>query len=172
MAQEKMNFTGLTLRSFSRNAKGGSASFSANLSKTIIKTMGWGEMPDYESSAKLVGALASTQMTLGASGTLADKYQIDIDITSVDGFEGIRKEIKGKRGKGKRHELHFSVKFVDDKGCRYLEEYMLTIPEGKGTMKVVHNPAAIQPKLAGIDDDDKQGTLDDERKKATSADED
>lgn len=171
MAQEKMSFTGMTLRSFTRNAKGGIASFSANLSKSIIKTMGWGEMPDYESSAKLVGALAGTQMTLGAAGTLADKYQIDIDITSVDGFEGIRKEIKGKRGKGKRHELHFNVKFVDDKGCRYLEEYMLTIPEEKGTMTVTHNPAAIQPTLDGVEGD-QQGTLDDERKKATSKDED
>lgn len=41
MAQEKLSFTGITLKSFSRDKKGGKASFSANLSSTVTKKMGW-----------------------------------------------------------------------------------------------------------------------------------
>ena len=171
MAQEELSFTGITLKSFSRDKKGGKASFSANLSNTVKKKMGWGETPEWETSGNPEGALAGLRMKLGMSGTLTDKWEISIDISTVDGFSWVRKELKGKRGKGKRLELHFNVKFMDDKGCQYLEEYMLTVPEGKGTMEVLHNPAAIQPTLPGADDD-KQGTLDDERQKATSKDED
>lgn len=172
MAQEQLSFSGLTLKSFTRDKKGGKASFSANLSAPVAKKMGWGETPEWETSGNPEGALAGLKMTLGMSGTITDRWEIAIDISTVDGFQWVRKELKGKRGKGKRLELHFNVKFMDEKGCQFLEEYMLTVPESKGTMTVTHNPAAIQPTLPGAGDNEKQGTLDEDRKKATSKEED
>ena len=146
--QLRVKFTGVGLKSFTRNAtSGGSASFVANLTGAVIKLMGWDEMRDFEKSTQLEGDLAAQSMIISAADTLAKNYEIEIDIQSVNGFEGIRRELDGKRGKGFKHELHFKVKFADNDGCAKLEWHMLKIPDGKAEMTVLYSPKAVQTEI-------------------------
>lgn len=162
--QLRVSFTGVGLKSFSRSASsGGSASFSANLTAAVIKKMGWGEMRGYEKSTALEGDLAAQKMILGAADTLAKGYEIHVDIQGVGGFEGVRRELEGKKGKGFKHELHFKVKFADNTGCALLEQHMLKIPEGKSSLTVLYTPKAVQGELKEdlSNDDARQAVLED-----------
>jgi hypothetical protein len=144
---ETTSFTGLTCKKVSRGAKNGSANFTAALSAAIIKKMEWDDIRDYEKGVQLEGELAAQTITLGAAGTLLT-WTVDFEATKVANFQSVRREIEGKRGKGYRHELHFVVTFSDPAGARYLEEYMQSVPVGKGTMTVYHS--APQPKQQNL----------------------
>lgn len=135
----KTKFTGLTLKSFTRKPEGIDASFSSNLTAELIRSMGWGELRDHEKSVKLEGSLAAQTITVNGSGTLSS-FEVSIEAQSLGDFEGVRREIEGKKQKGFRHELHFKVKSADRTGARDLEKFILSIPEGKGTMIVMHSP--------------------------------
>lgn len=157
--QLRVDFTGVTLKSISRKpSSGGEAKFSANLTAAVQKKMGWGEMPPYETSANLEGDLAAQSMILGAKDTLMAAYEISVDIQSAGGFEAIRKELPGKRAKGFRHVLHFTVKFADN-AMGLLEEYMLKVPEEKGSMTILYVPRAAQADLPQQTNEQRQATL-------------
>lgn len=156
--QLKTTFTGLTLNSFTRKQSGITASFSANMTQKVAEQMGWRMMSDKETSVALEGALAATVITLSAAGTLST-FNISIDAQSVESFEGVRREVEGKKGKGFRHELHFKVKSADQTGSRDLEKFILSIPEGKGTMVVMHAPAAPKQEELPADPEAAQATL-------------
>lgn len=157
---EQTNFAGVTLLTFTRKAKGGSASFSASLTSAIIKKMEWDDARDFEKGVQLEGELAAQTITLGAAGTLLT-WTVDIEVNKVNGFQSVRRELENKRGKGFRHERHFKIHFADAKGARYLEEFIQSVPDGKGTMTVYHAaPAPKQPTLPGATtEDDKQESL-------------
>jgi hypothetical protein len=144
----KTKFTGVTLKSFTRSEGGISMSISSNLTADLIRSMGWGELRDHEKSVKLEGALAAQTITLNGAGTLSS-FEVSIEAQSVSDFEGVRRELEGKKGKGFKHELHFKAKSADRTGCRDLEKFILSIPEGKGTMIVMHSPA--KPQQEGLD---------------------
>lgn len=159
--QLKTKFTGLTLKSFTRKPESIEATFSANLSAAVIESMGWAELQDHEKSVDLTGALAAQTITLNGQGTLST-FEVSIDAQSVSGFVGVRHEMEGKKGKGYRHELHFKVKSADRTGSRDLEKYILSIPEGKGTMIVMHSPTPPkQGELDGVSqtEEQRQSTL-------------
>lgn len=144
----KTRFTGVTLKSFTRKDDGLEAKMSSNMTSEIIKQMGWTELLDHEKSVDLTGALAAQTITLNGSGTLST-FEVSIEAQSVGAFVGVRREIEGKKQKGFRHELHFSMKSADRTGARDLEKYILSIPEGKGTMIVMHSPTP--PKQGDLD---------------------
>ena len=157
--QKKTNFTGLTLKSFSRSDKGLTASFSANLTEKIIGSMGWASLRDHETSVGLDGKLAAKQVVLSAAGTLSN-IQYHIDAQEICDFEGIRRNLENKKGKGFRHELHFKMKSGDPTGAKALEEFMLSIPPTKGTLVVMHAPPTPkQGTLEGSESDDDQVEL-------------
>ncbi len=145
--QIKTTFTGLTLKSFTRKAEGTTANFSSNLTAALIKSQGWDDLKDYEKSVDLTGGLAAKTVTMNGAGTLSD-VSVSIEAQSVGSFVGVRREIEGKKQKGFRHELHFVVKSADSKAGRHLETYLMSIPEGKGTMVVMHS--ATPPKQEGL----------------------
>lgn len=151
--QLKTKFTGLALKSFTRTNDSLTASMSSNLTADLIKSMGWGELRDHEKSVKLEGALAAQTITLNGAGTLSS-FEVSIEAQSVGDFEGVRREIEGKKQKGFRHELHFKMKSADRTGARDLEKFILSIPKGKGTMIVMHSPTPPkQRELDGIEAD-------------------
>lgn len=159
--QLKTKFTGVTLKSFTRSEKGISMSFSSNLTAELIRSRGWAELGDHEESVRLTGALAAHTITLNGAGTLSS-FEVSIEAQSVGDFEGVRREVKGKKNKGFRHELHFKAKSNDKTGCRDLEKFLLSIPEEKGTMIVMHSPdKPKQGDLEGIEADEEaaQSTL-------------
>jgi hypothetical protein len=147
--QLKTKFTGVTLKSFTRSESGISMSFSSNLTAELIRSRGWSELRDHEKSVKLEGALAAQTITLNGAGTLSS-FEVSIEAQSVGDFEGVRRELEGKKGKGFRHELHFKAKSADKTGCRDLEKFILSIPEAKGTMIVMHSPD--KPKQGELDE--------------------
>lgn len=156
--QLKTKFTGLTLKSFTRKEGGIDISFSSNLTAELIKSMGWAPMLDHETSATFTGALAAQTLTLNGAGTLSS-FEVSIEAQSVGGFEGVRREIEGKKQKGYRHELHFKAKSADRTGCRDLEKFLLSIPEGKGTMIVIHSPTPPKQDDLGLTEEQRQATL-------------
>lgn len=156
--QIKTTFTGLTLKSFNRKSDGLTASFSANLSEKVIRSMGWTQLADHEKSVDLDGALAAQTATLNGNGTLST-FEVSIEAQSVSGFVGVRREIEGKKKKGFRHELHFTLKSADKTGARDLEKFIQSIPEGKGTMIVMHSPAPPKQDELGLTEEQRQATL-------------
>ena len=152
---EQITFTGCVLKSFTRDHKGGSASFSANLTTKVITKMGWDEYPDGATSVSLDGSLAASTVALTPSAGELAKWETDFEATSVKGFEAVRYELEGKKGKGYRYELHFKVGFADMKACSKLEAFMTHVGDEKASLKVNYTPAAEQMPL-----DDKQAPLD------------
>lgn len=146
---DTITFTGVVLKSFSRNHKGGSAHLSANLTAKVIAKMGWSEFPDGASSVTLVGSLAASSAELKPSDGALAKWVTEFEASGVKSFEAIRYEIEGKKNKGARYELHFVVTFADMKACSKLEAFMTHVGEEKGTMSISYTKAAEQMDLDG-----------------------
>lgn len=161
---EQLAFSGAVLLSFSRNHKGGSASFSSTLTTPVSKAMGWGDIPDFASSIALEGDLHATILTITPKDGPLSKYSTELDITRVMGFELVKLETTGKRGKGHRLELYFKVKFSDATGCAHLEEFMTSVGDGKASLIVRYERQAKQADLIPDDvranDEQRQGALD------------
>lgn len=133
---QTLNFTGATLLKFERTPKSGSAHFSAELTASVAKAMGWTDLPESAISAKLDGELAASVATLTPKDKEISKHEIEIDITSVDTFSVVRLETERSRGMGHRREVRFLVSFVAPDTAALLETYMLKIGEAKSTLKV------------------------------------
>jgi hypothetical protein len=146
----RIQFTGCTLTKIERDRKIGKAHFDANLSDKVVNTMNWKHPEDFETSVSLDGSLAGRTMVVGMKGTLADAYEIHIDILSVGNFQSTRRETKGKRGKGYRHTLSFIAKFVDAKALALLEDYLQRVPEEKGTCLVLYTAQPEQGELGDV----------------------
>lgn len=162
---DHVQFTGVTLKSFSRNKNGGTAIFHANFTQKVSEAMGWGGMAAGQTSVKLEGVLAAATVALQPKDGALAKWRIEFTGTAVKAFEATRLELEGKKGKGHRYELRFHVEFVDVTACRYLEEFITNAGEAKSTLDVSYTKAAEQTSL--LDDE-----LGDERRQATMAAED
>lgn len=151
------------LNSFSRSRKsGGTSNFTAPLTAPVMKALGLsGDIPDWGTSmdAGDIDLHATKMLMQSSEGSLAN-YQVEVSVSRVNGFEIVRLETKGKRGKGYRLELNFKVTFADPQGCKFLEEYMLHA--GSCTLTVEYNRAAVQAALVpdGVQAPDQQGVLD------------
>jgi hypothetical protein len=55
---DTITFTGVILKSFSRQPKGGTAKLSANLTAKVTEKMAWSDFPEGATSVNLVGSLA------------------------------------------------------------------------------------------------------------------
>lgn len=142
MAKDKVVFTGVKLKSFTRNKKGGTADLSSNINSDVRKLMKWAEMPDGYPSAKPGGVIVATKMLLRSDKADLATYEVSVDISSITGFEIVRLETEGKRGKGTRLELHFKVSFVDIEGCAVLENYITSAVDSVGTLEVTYQAAS------------------------------
>jgi threonyl-tRNA synthetase len=86
------------------------------------------------------------------------RHAIALDTNKVAKFELVRREIEGKKGKGHRQELQFTVWFQDIKGARKLEEYLLTC--GKSTLSISYTKQPQQADLPGVEaNPNEQGEL-------------
>lgn len=142
----KISFTGAQLLSFGRDGKGGKAHFSSSLTSSVIKAMEWGEIPEFVTGTSLEGELAATELTIEPKDAELKKHAIALELRQVSKFQTVRLELEGKNGKGFRTELRFTASFGDLKGCRKLEEYMVTVG-GKSTVMVSYEKQAVQESL-------------------------
>jgi hypothetical protein len=144
---DQITFTGVILKSFSRNHDGGKANFSANYTAPVRKRMAWDEFPTGTTSMKLDGTLAGSVASLQPDAGELAKWIIDFKVTTVKGFEVVRYDLEGKKNKGYRYELHFSIEFVDMTACRELEGFITHIGDQKSTLTVSYTKAAEQTDL-------------------------
>lgn len=151
---EKLTFTSVQLLSFSRGAKGGSATFSSSLNSTIQKKLSWTDIPECIVGGKLEGDLAATVITLTPKEPELRKHEFSLDCQRISGFQSVRLELEASKGKGHRTEIRFTVTFADPVGCRKLEAYMLTC--GKSTMAVSYEKAAVQEEIPEVVATDEQ----------------
>jgi hypothetical protein len=147
-----VTFNSAVLRSFSRNGKGGSAAFTTNLTAHVCKAMDWNpEIPDCLTNAKPEGELVASSVELIPEQKDMQKQAVSLGVCNVTGFEIVRREMEGNRGKGHRLELRFSVGFQDANGCARLETYMQTIGAAKGKLNVSYQRKAQQESLISED---------------------
>lgn len=165
---EKLSFPTVVLKSFSRSKSGGVATFSGSFPKSIGDEMGWNGFPAGATSVNLEGDLAARSMTLTPKDGPLSKWTTTFEINRVYGFQALRLESEGTRGKSHRIELRFHVAFADREGCRYLEEYMTNAGEAKASLEVAYTKASEQSSMLGDD----TPALDDVRRQATLAEND
>lgn len=151
---QQIQFNRVVLNSFSRDGKCGTASFTAQLTDAIIKTMKWEPCPESFTGGDPEGELAAKQAGLVPSEKALSMHRCVLSIQTVYKFEIVRRELEGKRGKGHRFDLKFKVDFDDLKGCKKLEQYMLTLSGAEGSLTVQYE------KQAELNlEEDKQGKL-------------
>jgi hypothetical protein len=158
---DTISFTGVVLKSFSRNQNGGKANFSATFSPKVGKAMGWAGFPDGATSISLEGALAASSAELQPTDGALAKWVMVIQASGVKQFEAIRYEMEGKRGKGYRYELHFVMEFKDMTACARLEEFITNVGDHKATLTVSYTKAAEQLEIGDVEqtEDRRQSTL-------------
>ena len=145
----KLVFPTVELESFGRDREGGTAKFKSTLSGDVMSAMGWVEMPECATGADLEGELAVRTFELTPKDEGLKRHRTEIEVHKVGKFKTVRLELEGKKGKGHRTELRFTVWFADTTGARKLEEYILTA--GKSKLVLSYEPAAKQDELPGID---------------------
>lgn len=148
----KITFQSAVLTSFTRNWKGGNAHFTSSMTKQVCSQLGWADIPEFLTGASPEGELSATVMELYPKEKELEKHGFDFGNGRVHKFEVVRRELEGKQGKGYRQEIHFAVAFTEKEVCRKLEQWMLTIGEGKGTLSVTYEPQPKQATLPGTDE--------------------
>lgn len=155
-----IGFSKVELHSFSRDQKGGKAHFSAALTPPICRVMEWDiDIPGFLTGGNLQDDLTATSMTLQSEGKLAS-YETTIKVTKLSGFKFLRLEREGSKGKGHRIELRFDAAFVDLTACAFLEQYLTSAGDTKGSLRVSYNAKAKQEPLIPEPKVSRQGKLD------------
>lgn len=156
---DKIVFTSAVLRSFGRDGKAGTAKFSASLTDQVMKALQVTEVPECLTGATIDADLHATAFELIPSEKELARHGFELDISRANGFTVVRREIEGKRGKGHRQELHFTVKFADKNGCRKLEQYMTTIGEAKGRLSISYTKQEVIPDGVEATEEQRQAVL-------------
>jgi hypothetical protein len=143
---DKITMTSARLESFKRGHDGGVAQFASSWNQKVADALDWpDDIPQALTGANLEGDLHATSCELIPSEGALKKHGIDLEINRVTKFEAVRLELEGKKGKGYRTELRFKVHFTDKAGARKLEQYLLTIGEGKGSLTVSYTRQEALP---------------------------
>lgn len=143
---DRISFTSARLESFKRSTDGGVAQFCGSWNQKVADALDWpDDIPQALTGANLEGDLHATSCELIPSEGALKKHGIDLEINRVTKFEAVRLELEGKKGKGYRTELRFKVHFTDKAGARKLEQYMLTIGQGKGALTVSYTKQEVLP---------------------------
>ena len=142
---QTITFTGARILSASYTKDGVSIKMAAKLTDRICEQMGWTQELDegtrnarrvvgfaqFLTGAKPEGKLAGTVLELTPSDKEMAKHQIALDISSVDGFEVVRREQEGTRGKANVQEVHFHVAVKGTARLRKIEGYCEAVGIGK-----------------------------------------
>lgn len=161
----QVTFRKVVLKDIHRQVKGGKVSCSAAMTAPVKEAMGWGDIPDWETSCTPLGRLIATKIELEPkAGIGMSAKNVELDTSLIDSFEVVKIETKGKQAKklkSTRVELRFNVHFPDPGGAGKLEKYMLTTGN-EGSMNVVYEREPEQTEMEpAAEGDSKQGTLED-----------
>lgn len=130
---------------------------------TLFGLMGW-QVPGAKSSlekldGKLDGgtilfkATAEKLKVKSSDGTVDPDAEVDLEYKDISDFQCHRFEIKGKKGKGFRRELRFTMTFAEkaSDSCANLESYMNRTGNAPGSLKVTYFVEPVQRNLVPDD---------------------
>ena len=127
--------------------------------RIVFEKMGWSAPGKNRTQENLVGKFQGGNFILSAKlddaekgklklksldGKLDTEAEIDIEYESISGFQCLRMEIEGKRGKGFRFELRFSCISKSPDFAANLESYMLRTDNARGSLQIYYLPEAKQ----------------------------
>jgi hypothetical protein len=135
----------------------------------LFERMDWQIPDDHTVRQTLDGALEGGYLVLTAKDKLIDA-DVQLAFKSMTGFQCLRLELEGRKGKGFRRELRFSCTFKDLDGLAKLEAYMNACDNARGVLAVSYLKEPVQETIP--EPDENQLTLDPERAAATSAEND
>jgi hypothetical protein len=141
----RLTFTGATLLGFCRTQTRSKADFSSSLSPSVMKAMGWSDIPEWLTGAQPEGDLSATLLEIVPKEAELRKHAFDLTVSRLHKFEIVRLELEGKQGKGHRMELRFTAQFNDPEGGAKLESFMATIGEGKCSVTVSYTKQETLP---------------------------
>ncbi len=124
----------------------------------LFGRMGWDVPGEKTAMEKLDGKLSGGNFILTAKDKLIEA-EVDVAYVTVTDFACHRFEIEGRKKKGFRRELRFSVSFTEDDACAKLENYMMTSDNARGSLKVVYYPEQVQEDLDLSSDEARQAVL-------------
>lgn len=143
MAQT-ISFTGARILSASYTKDGVSIKMAAKLTDRICEQMGWTQeyeegkhtrkivgFANFLTGAKPEGKLSGTSLELIPQDSELKNHQVELDISSVTGFEVVRREQEGTRGKANVQEIHFHVDVIGTGPLRKIEGYCAKLGIGK-----------------------------------------
>lgn len=145
------------------DAGSGSIKWKVSLSKgmaTLFDHMGWSMPGDATTQEGFETKLKGGNFILTAKDKLTE-MEIDVAFAEIKGFTCHRFELKGKKKKGYRRELRFSMSFTEQGAAGKLESYMETVGS-EGSLRVRHHPEEVQAELDLSSDEARQAVLSDE----------
>ena len=158
----KATFPDARITEFGRmDPASGWVKFACNLSpqsiKVIFQHFGWEVPGDKSSLEKFDGKLEGGSFILNAKDKLVSGG-VDIDYVACNSFACHRFELEGRKKKGFRRELRFTVTFKQQDACALLESYMMTTDNARGVLQLSY---VEQPEQITIEatDEQRQATL-------------
>ncbi|TAK97799.1 MAG: hypothetical protein EPO08_20765 [Rhodospirillaceae bacterium] len=147
-------FSGTRLLEVRRNTKRGTLVFSADLTPSVAKVMGWTELPDKCIGSKMAGAINAASLIFAPKQKdLFGAGEFRAECQTLAHFQIVRLEIEQSRGKGFRHEIRFSGTFHAEGVAALAESWLISVGEGQGQLRVT-GIIAESAEPGGEDDDD------------------
>ena len=115
--------------------------------ENLFEMQGWQIPGDKTTLQGLEGKLTDGHFILSSRDKLIPA-EVDLKFKSVTGFQLLRLELEGRKGKGFRRELRFTVTFEEVDGCAKLESFMMKAPGSSGSLKITYLREAVQMALA------------------------
>lgn len=133
-----ITFSGAQLLKVDRDSKRGRLFFSSELTKSVAKSMGWTDLPDKCTGSKMEGAINAATLIFAAKQRELFKGngEFRCECQTVAHFEIVRRELETARGKGFRYEIRFNAVFASEDGAALAESWLVTVGEGKGSLRV------------------------------------
>ena len=146
---QNVKFTSVEVHHFKRSQSKMMARFEFPLTASSSKSMGWGELQDFEDGSDLRGDLAATVVTLTPNDPSMKRHAIDLEVQRVHKFKATRQQIEGKKDKGTRWLLQCDVVIRDAASIQKLNGYMDAVP--KSEMRVSYEKQPEQADIPGTE---------------------
>lgn len=131
----KLALPGAVLKKVERDKRGGKLHFSAEWTTKLQQQMLWGPPDSKDTSTTKEGSLVDAQIAISPKQKdLFNKGEFVAACTTVGPFTIVRRELKGSKDKGFRHELHFVAKFIDKGVAAVAETWLMTVGDGPGRL--------------------------------------
>lgn len=159
----RLTFPDARIAEFGRvDPASGWVKFQCNLNPKSINVIfghfGWEAPGDKSKLETFDGKLEGGSFILTSKDKLVDG-EVDISYTTCNSFACHRFELEGRKKKGFRRELRFTVTFKQQDACALLESYMMTTDNARGVLQLTYVEQPEQISLVEATDEQRQATL-------------